>query len=516
MKHVVVIGGGFAGLGAATRLVEARRARDAAREAARSSAGAPTPSSTRPPATSSTTGSTCSWAATAATRAFLDAHRHRRQAARCRSGCDSPSSTATAGAVARWRRRGCRRRCRSLAGLFGFSSLSWRDKLGMLKVAAAIQLPSRAAAAGRPTGRPSTAGSIGSGSRRRRGAPSSIRWRWPRSTTTRARRRPSCSRRCCARRFFGAGADGTRARAWRRSALSELYVDDARAWLQARGATRAARRRRRARRVRRGRRGARRACCAAASRSRADAVIAAVSAARRCWRSSTPSCATACRGGRASRSCRPRRSCRCTCGSIGCVTDEAMIGVVGSPLHWIFHRNQLVTRARPVAGATCRWWSRRRARSSTARRTRSCAARRRAAAALLPEAARARVVHARLIKERDATIAHTAGTEGLRPRTQSPIDGLFVAGDYVRTGLPATIESAVRAADDAADAGARCSIRRASSRRRLRPPTGAFVPLGRLEAPRSRARVAGAATAARRRRRRRAARPARAAPASAP
>jgi hypothetical protein len=54
------------------------------------------------------------------------------------------------------------------------------------------------------------------------------------------------------------------------------------------------------------------------------------------------------------------------------------------------------------------------------------------------------------MKERDATIRHTAGSEALRPRARSPVAGLFVAGDFVRTGLPATIESAVRAADDAA------------------------------------------------------------------
>jgi uncharacterized protein with NAD-binding domain and iron-sulfur cluster len=84
------------------------------------------------------------------------------------------------------------------------------------------------------------------------------------------------------------------------------------------------------------------------------------------------------------------------------------------------------------------------------------------------------------MKERDATIAHTAGTEGLRPRCQSPVDGLFAAGDWVRTGLPATIESAVRAADAAAE------LALAFDPPRAEPPTrasGAFVPLGRLKRP---------------------------------
>ena len=81
--------------------------------------------------------------------------------------------------------------------------------------------------------------------------------------------------------------------------------------------------------------------------------------------------------------------------------------------------------------------------------------------------------HARVLKERAATIAHRAGTEALRPKTRTPVGGLFVAGDFVRTGLPATLESAVRAADEA------CAHLEAWTPP-VEKPRGAFVPLGRL------------------------------------
>lgn len=56
----------------------------------------------------------------------------------------------------------------------------------------------------------------------------------------------------------------------------------------------------------------------------------------------------------------------------------------------------------------------------------------------------------RVVKERRATISHAAGTYHRRPETKSPVPGLLLAGDWTRTGLPATIESAVKSGHDAA------------------------------------------------------------------
>jgi uncharacterized protein with NAD-binding domain and iron-sulfur cluster len=60
------------------------------------------------------------------------------------------------------------------------------------------------------------------------------------------------------------------------------------------------------------------------------------------------------------------------------------------------------------------------------------------------------VLSYKVIKEKKATISHAAGTYQRRPETVSPIKGLYLAGDWVRTGLPATIESACQSGHDAA------------------------------------------------------------------
>jgi squalene-associated FAD-dependent desaturase len=59
--------------------------------------------------------------------------------------------------------------------------------------------------------------------------------------------------------------------------------------------------------------------------------------------------------------------------------------------------------------------------------------------------------HANVVRERRATFSlHPAGPP--RPVTQTPIAGLLLAGDWIETGLPATIESAVVAGHRAAEA----------------------------------------------------------------
>lgn len=62
-----------------------------------------------------------------------------------------------------------------------------------------------------------------------------------------------------------------------------------------------------------------------------------------------------------------------------------------------------------------------------------------------PEAKRARLRHARVHRIPMGIPAPYPGSEQLRPETTTPIEGLFLAGDWVRTGLPASMESAVRA-----------------------------------------------------------------------
>jgi hypothetical protein len=56
----------------------------------------------------------------------------------------------------------------------------------------------------------------------------------------------------------------------------------------------------------------------------------------------------------------------------------------------------------------------------------------------------------RIVKERRATIAATPAMERLRPPARTGLANLVLAGDWIRTGLPATLEGAVRSGEAAA------------------------------------------------------------------
>ncbi|MEL7473918.1 MAG: FAD-dependent oxidoreductase, partial [Planctomycetota bacterium] len=75
-------------------------------------------------------------------------------------------------------------------------------------------------------------------------------------------------------------------------------------------------------------------------------------------------------------------------------------------------------------------------------------------AAWLPHARDARLVWSRVVKERRATFAATPEGERARPPIvgTNGMDGLLLAGDYVQTGWPATMEGAARAGFAAAAA----------------------------------------------------------------
>jgi zeta-carotene desaturase len=69
----------------------------------------------------------------------------------------------------------------------------------------------------------------------------------------------------------------------------------------------------------------------------------------------------------------------------------------------------------------------------------------------LPSARGAGLVAAGVIREPRATFSLAPG-QPERPATVTPVPGFYLAGDWIATGLPATIESAVRSGHRAADA----------------------------------------------------------------
>jgi zeta-carotene desaturase len=76
-----------------------------------------------------------------------------------------------------------------------------------------------------------------------------------------------------------------------------------------------------------------------------------------------------------------------------------------------------------------------------------------------PRVREAKLVKAHVVKEQRATFSAAPETEHLRPGVETSIKNLFLAGDWTRSGWPATMEGAVRSGYLAAEAVAKASGR---------------------------------------------------------
>lgn len=129
--------------------------------------------------------------------------------------------------------------------------------------------------------------------------------------------------------------------------------------------------------------------------------------------------------------------------------DVPFLGLIGSPLHWLFDRSRIEGHDDGQVLLNCTISGARGLvddRPATLLELAKSELRR-----YFPD----RPVQVRahkIVKEHKATISHAAGTTQWRPATRSPVPGLLLGGDWVRTGLPATIESACQSGHDAAAA----------------------------------------------------------------
>jgi len=78
-------------------------------------------------------------------------------------------------------------------------------------------------------------------------------------------------------------------------------------------------------------------------------------------------------------------------------------------------------------------------------------------AEFFPRAAQAQIEKAHVVKEVRATFSARPGLESLRPANATKIPNLFLAGDWTRSGWPATMEGAVRSGYLAAEAVTRAA-----------------------------------------------------------
>ncbi len=69
-----------------------------------------------------------------------------------------------------------------------------------------------------------------------------------------------------------------------------------------------------------------------------------------------------------------------------------------------------------------------------------------------PHLKQATLLRAQVVREREATVSLQPGTDRYRPGPKTGLSNLFLAGDWTKTGLPATVESAVLSGRLAAEA----------------------------------------------------------------
>ena len=77
---------------------------------------------------------------------------------------------------------------------------------------------------------------------------------------------------------------------------------------------------------------------------------------------------------------------------------------------------------------------------------------RRELAQLIPATGKAKLLRAVVIRENAATFSPEPGCDNWRPHQRTTIRNLLLAGDWIQTAWPATMESAVRSGYQAAEA----------------------------------------------------------------
>lgn len=122
------------------------------------------------------------------------------------------------------------------------------------------------------------------------------------------------------------------------------------------------------------------------------------------------------------------------------VVDQPFAGLVGGTWHWIFNRRGLSATGSGHAVTLVRSAARELVDLPRDALVRSGL---QDLHDFFPRSRRATLRQALVIKERRATFAPAPGTARLRPPFRTEVPGLYLAGDWTGTGLPATIEGAV-------------------------------------------------------------------------
>ncbi len=129
------------------------------------------------------------------------------------------------------------------------------------------------------------------------------------------------------------------------------------------------------------------------------------------------------------------------------VTDLEFVALRGTTIQWLFNKGKILGVDENYVSLVLSGAHDHVARSKEDLRDMAL----RELRSLLPEMRDAKLTHSLVIKERFATFSPCVGVDALRLPAITPVRGLYLAGDWTATGLPATIEGAVRSGYAAAD-----------------------------------------------------------------
>jgi len=130
------------------------------------------------------------------------------------------------------------------------------------------------------------------------------------------------------------------------------------------------------------------------------------------------------------------------------VTDLDFVGLRGATIQWLFNKGKILGPGENYVSVVLSGAHRHVARS----KEELLATAMLELGELFPQAQKASLLHSLVIKERCATFSPAWEAEQSRPTARTPVRGLYLAGDWTATGLPATIESAVQSGYNAARA----------------------------------------------------------------
>ena len=123
------------------------------------------------------------------------------------------------------------------------------------------------------------------------------------------------------------------------------------------------------------------------------------------------------------------------------ITNELFVGLLDTHIQWLFNRSKIHRSSKTQEGYISLVisgahgfvdWSDKKILSMALEELKR----------LFPIADQAALLRSLVIRESHATLSPKVGTESLRPGWASPIPNLWVAGDWTHTGLPGTIEGA--------------------------------------------------------------------------